>query len=190
MTKIKIYIDKDMQNCYNNLSIKKQIHSEENMNNQNMPNNLSNDVFYDNSFERYEVTDVIQQRAASAKNFALISMIVSCALLAILILSFGFALIFPSLGYLAILTIPISIICTLVEILIMIGAIVLNIIALSKAIKQQKEFKLYNDGPEKEALIKIINLGKIFTFIGVGVAVLSLILIVPLNILEFLFSFL
>lgn len=159
------------------------------MNNQGWENNIDNGFFVDD-FEKYEVSEAIQERAQSAKNFALVSMIVSGVLFLLLIGSFGFSLLFPSVGFLAILALPLAIGCAVLEILLMIGAIVLNIIALVRAIKQRKEFNLYKDGPEKDKLETTLKLGRIFTYIGVGVAALALIMIIPLNLLEFVLSFL
>ena len=147
-----------------------------------------NDYFNDSASEKYDVTEAIQQRAKSAKVFSLVAMIVSCALFLLLVGTFAFAMVFPSMGIFAILTLPFSITTAVLEVILMIGAIVLNIIALVNTIKQQKEFKLYLDGPEKDALQATVNISKIFTFIGVGVAALALILILPLNILEFVLS--
>ena len=144
--------------------------------------------FYDEDFDKYEVNEFIQQTAKSAKNFALVSLIVSGVLFLLIVGSFVFAIMFPSGIVLAILTLPIAIACAVVEILLLIGAIVLNVIALINAGKQQKEFKLYNDGPEKDKLESTIKLGRIFTYIGAAIAGLALILILPLNIFEFLFS--
>ena len=163
---------------------------EKTMNDQKFEIDSVNDFFDDNEFEKYEVSEVIQQRTNSAKNFALVSMIVSGILFLLLIGSYGFSLLFPSIGIWAIFTIPFYVACTILEGILMIGAIILNIIALINSSKQQKEFKLYNDGPEKDALKATINLGKIFTYVGAGVAALALILIVPLNFLEFVLSLL
>ena len=151
--------------------------------------NNSIDKFFEKSgSEEFEVSETIRHRARSAKNFALVSMILSGALFMLLIGSFSFALLIPSLGYFAILTLPISFFCSVLEGVLMIGAIILNIIALVNTGKQQKEFKLYNDGSEKDALQSTIRLGRIFTYIGMGVAALALLLIIPLNLLEFLLA--
>lgn len=158
------------------------------MNNQNFETENFDTYFEDSGADRYEVSEAIQQKANKAKNFALVAMIVSGALFLLLIGTFAFSMMFPSLGYLAILTIPISITGAVIEVILMIGAIILNIIALINASKQRKEFKLYKDGPEKDALESTIKLGRIFTYIGAGVAALALILIGPLNILEMILS--
>lgn len=164
------------------------LNGEESMNNQNFETENLDNFFEETNAEQYEVSEVIQQKANKAKNFALVAMIVSGALFLLLIGTFAFSMVFPSLGYLAILTIPISIAGAVIEVILMIGAIILNIIALVNAGKQQKEFKLYKDGPEKDALESTIKLGRIFTYIGAGVAALALILIGPLNFLEMILS--
>ena len=151
-------------------------------------NDPMNDFFEDGGSDKYEISEAIQQRACSARNFALISMIVSGVLFALLIGTFTFAMMFPSMGLLGILTLPFSIAGAVIEFILMISAIILNVIALVNSIKQQKEFKLYKDGPEKDRLQKTVTLGKIFTYIGVGVAALALIMIIPMNLLEFVLS--
>ena len=160
------------------------------MNDQIFENDPMEELFEDDGSDRYEVSEVIIERAKNARNFALISMIVSCALLFLLVGTLSFSVMFPSSLVLAVITLPISIVGAIIEFILMIGAIILNIIALMNSIKQQKEFKLYVDGPEKDALEKAVKLGKIFTYIGVGVAALALVSIIPLNLMEFVLSIL
>ena len=148
----------------------------------------STDGFFDENSEKFEISELIQERAVKAKNFALAAMIVSGALFLIMIGSVVFSFLMFS-PILTLISLPISIISVILEIVLMIGAIVMNIIALVNANKQQKELLLYTDGPEKDRLRKTVKLGQIFTYIGVGVAALSLFLIVPLNVLEFVLSF-
>jgi hypothetical protein len=147
-----------------------------------------NEFFDDNGSDKYEISELIQERAKSAQTFALISMIVSGALLFLVIGSFIFQLMMFS-PLLSLLALPVTVISVILEIILMIGAIVMNIMALVNASKQSKELKLYNDGPDKDILSKTVKLGKIFTYIGVGVGALALVLIIPLNVLEFLVTF-
>ena len=145
-------------------------------------------VVFEEDVEKYDISELIQQRAEKATTFALVSMIISGALFLLLIGSFLFALLFPAGFILAIIMLPISFVLTLIELALMVTAIILNIIALKNAIQQKKEFSLYKDGPEKDILEAKIKRGQIFTYIGVGVAALSLLLIIPLNVIEFLCS--
>ncbi len=146
------------------------------------------DQFFDNNTEKYEISELIQERAVKARTFALITMIVSGVCLILLLGSFAFSLFFPSFGLLALFTLPLTILGVVIEVILMIGAIAMNIIALVNANNQKKELKHYVDGPEKERLRSTVQLGQVFTYIGVGVAALALVLIFPLNLLEIVLS--